>query len=610
MALYCKEFLKKLPARPGIYKMINAKGRILYVGKARHLKKRIKNYFRSTSQLDAKTQSMMHQVHHIDVTITPTENEALLLESTLIKTLRPRYNVILKDDKSYPYLFLSADADFPRLQVYRGAQRVAGEYFGPYPNSRSVYETLELLQKIFKIRQCNDIFFKNRTRPCLQYQIKRCTAPCVNYIDSKHYQENVHYARLFLQGKSDNLIHILADKMEKMSADLAYEEAAKYRDQIFNLRKIQHIESGKAREKDLDIVALKQHENIFCIEVLTIRNRIWIGSHTYFPQVPEHANAEETLAAFLSQYYLNPERKKSWPHRIYVSQDFPDKTWLCSALSQAWGYKIVIDKPKRHEQIKWLATALTNAEHALHAHLANQSNYDDVLSAFQKIFNLVEVPRHFECFDVSHTQGEATVASCVVFGSEGPITEKYRRFLIKDIIRNDDYAAIKQAISRHYTYLKTEEKVLPDVLIIDGGKGQLAKAEEVFKELQISNVLLLAVAKGATRKPGFETIFVSGNQKPYSLGQNEKVLYLIQRIRDEAHRFAITGHRKQRSKIRNKSTLEEIVGIGPKKRAQLLRLFGGLQGILEANIQDFCKVPGINRELAQRIYDNLQQVHK
>jgi excinuclease ABC subunit C len=600
-----KAFLENLPASPGIYKMISAQGRVLYVGKARRLKDRVSSYFRNASQLDSKTSAMMAQVRRIDITIAASENEALLLESTLIKSLRPRYNILLKDDKSYPYLFLSAHPDFPLLKIHRGTQREKGEYFGPYPSVRSVYETLDLLQKLFKVRQCNDIFFKNRTRPCLQYQIKRCTAPCINHIDAKTYQENVNYVRLFLQGKNESIITVLANKMEKASNDLAFEEAARYRDQVKNLRQIQDRQAMGAR--DVDVVALATRAGVICIEVLSLRSGTWIGSHPYFPHVPENTEISEALCAFLSQYYLNSARGKSFPKKIYINQTLADSAWLEAAFSEQWGHKVVITKPQRVEGKKWLQLATRNAEQALNTHLSSRLLYADALQALQKSLHLKDIPQRFECFDISHTQGEATIASCVVFGNEGPLKESYRRFNIKDITPGDDYAAMQQALTRHYTHLKIDAKPLPDILIIDGGKGQLAIAEAVLKELQITGVLLMGIAKGVTRKAGEETIFVAGNNQPIVLANDSPELHLLQRIRDEAHRFAITGHRKQRAKARNTSTLEQIPGIGAKRRGQLLRSFGGLQGVANASVSDLCKVTGISKDLAERLYDVLHE---
>jgi len=644
---YSHNFLENLPTHPGIYKMISTLGRVLYVGKARNLKDRVSSYFRPPNQLDNKTRVLMQQVHHVDITITPTENAALVLESTLIKALRPRYNILLKDDKSYPYLFLSRDDPFPRLQTHRGTQREAGDYFGPYPSAHSVYETLDLLQKIFKLRQCSNIFFKNRTRPCLQYQIKRCTAPCVGYIDEKSYQEDVRYVKLFLQGKNDSVIDALAAHMEKASNDLAFEEAGRYRDQIAHLRKIQQQQFVNARVNDWDMVALVSRAGVICVEVLCIRSGVWIGSQTFnipspgavlrgervrvrelklasvsnsekpfdnapslaLPPHENHSGGEdvnEALFEFLPQYYLNPARGKSLPKRIYINHEISDATWIANTLSEQWGHKVTILQPKRAESKKWMQVALLNAQQALDAHLSSQMLYSSALEELKNALHLTELPKRFECFDISHTQGEATVASCVVFDDKGAVKSDYRRFNIKNVTAGDDYGAMRQALTRHYTNLK-EKGAVPSVLIIDGGKGQLAVAEEVLKELQITNICLMGIAKGPTRKAGFETIFVSGQPQPLSLAPNSPALHLLQRIRDEAHRFAITGHRKQRAKVRSTSRLEDVPGIGPKRRSKLLRHFGGWQGIAGASVEEICKVSGMSIDLGQRLYDALHE---
>jgi excinuclease ABC subunit C len=600
-----KAFLETLPMLPGVYKMIDKGGHVLYVGKARRLKNRVANYFRSPQQLDPKTQTLMAQVQRVEITIASSENEALLLESTLIKSLRPRYNILLKDDKSYPYLFLSAHADFPSLQSHRGVQREQGEYFGPYTSARAVYETLDFLQKLFKIRQCSDVFFKNRTRPCLQYQIKRCTAPCVNYIDAASYQEDVKYVRLFLQGKNEAVIQALVQKMEKAANELAFEVAARLRDQIKNLRQIQERQAIKARIKDLDLIAFMTRAGVICVEVLSIRGGTWMGSHAYFPRVQEVVSEEDAFSSFLSQYYLHGARGKSFPQRIYINHTLKDSSWLEAAFSEQWGRKITIAEPQRVESKKWLQLAILNAKQALDSYLSSQLLYGNALQTLQVELKLTDLPQRFECFDISHTQGEATVASCVVFGKEGPVKENYRRFNIKDVTAGDDYAAMQQALTRHYTHLKMEGKKMPDILIIDGGKGQLAQAESVLKELQIVGIQLMGIAKGVTRKAGLETIFLAGHQQPFVFATDSPALHLLQRIRDEAHRFAITGHRKQRAKTRNTSSLEKIPGVGAKRRRELLRFFGGLQGVANASVAELAKVPGISQNLAQRLYDAL-----
>lgn len=599
-----KPFLATLTTRPGVYKMLNDVGKVLYVGKARNLRDRVASYFRG-NVLDPKIVALVKQIVSIDVIVTGNESEALLLESNLIKSLRPRYNILLKDDKSYPYLFLSAHLDFPRLAFHRGPQREPGDYFGPYPSAGAVHETLDLMQKIFKIRQCTDNFFRNRSRPCLQYQIKRCTAPCVDYINVAQYQINVEHARLFLQGKNDAVLQDLAVLMEKASNDLAFETAARYRDQILTLRQIQARQYVTAKGGDIDVVAVAGNQGAVCIEVLYIRAGRLIGNKSFFPIMPEGGSSEDALSAFLPQYYFNNKRGESRPKQIIISLDLPDKDWIQQALAETWERAPTIIYSRRGRSRQWLQMALTNAEHALASHLSSQTHYYQWLENLQAELKLPNMPQRLECFDISHTMGEATVASCVVFGSEGPIKEEYRRFNISGISPGDDYAAMKQALLRHYFRIKEGGRPQPDVLLIDGGKGQLAMAEQALEEVQISGVILIAVAKGPTRKPGMETLFMPGRDQPLLLVADSGALHLIQRIRDEAHRFAITGHRKKRAKIRTSSRLEEIPGIGPKRRRELLRHFGGLQGVLKANIEELAKVPGFSMDLAKRLYDGL-----
>jgi excinuclease ABC subunit C len=599
-----KTFLTTLTTRPGVYKMLNTDGKVLYVGKARNLKDRVSSYFRG-NVLDPKLVALVQQIADIEITVTSSENEALLLESNLIKALKPRYNILLKDDKSYPYLFLSKEQEFPRLGFHRGAQREKGDYFGPYPSAGAVHETLDLLQKLFKIRQCSDSFFRNRSRPCLQYQIKRCTAPCVGYIDAATYQINVRHARLFLQGRNDAVLHELSEQMEQASNNLAFEQAARFRDEIATLRQIQARQYVTSRGGDIDVIAIVSRENSVCIEVLYIRSGRLIGDKSYFPNVPVAITEEEALSSFLPQYYLNSKRGESHPKQIVLNKEIADKDWIAEALSEAWGTKVSISCARRGKSQQWIKMALLNAQHALMGHLSSQMHYFQWFEALQQQLRLPNMPMRVECFDVSHTMGEATVASCVVFGTDGPIKNDYRRFNISEITPGDDYAAMRQALMRHYTRVKAGGCPQPDVLFIDGGKGQLAVAEAALEEVQVTGVILIAIAKGPSRKPGFETLIVSGQHQIWDLPPDSPVLHLIQRVRDEAHRFAITGHRKKRAKIRTTSRLEEIPGIGPKRRRDLLKHFGGMQGILKASIEELAKAPGFSLDLAKRVYDGL-----
>lgn len=601
-----KSFLKTLPNLPGVYQMVDKANKVLYVGKAKNLKKRVTSYF-TRSGLDTKTLTLMGQVDHINVTITRNDNEALLLENNLIKELKPRYNVLLRDDKSYPYLFLATESKFPRLDFHRGAKRIPGKYFGPYPSAAAVRETLTLLQKLFKLRQCSDSFFSHRTRPCLQYYIKRCTAPCVGYIDAEKYNLNVQHAILFLEGKSNEVINDLAEKMEIAATDLEFEHAARYRDQIVSLRRIQEQQYITSHGGDVDVVAIASAIKESCIHVISIRSGHIIGSKSFFPNAPEGSQSDEVLSAFLTQYYLNPVRGNSFPNRVILNIPLADEDWIEDALSEQLQHKFEFLHNVRGKSRQWLRMAISNAENMLQSHLAGKASFYRRMEALQTTLKLSNIPQRLECFDVSHTRGEATVASCVVFDTEGPRTRDYRRFNIEGIVEGDDYAALRQAIARRYTKLKAGEGILPDVLFIDGGKGQLHQAEQVLEELQVTGVTLVAIAKGIGRKPGLETLYFSGEDHPLNLSPDSLALHVIQQIRDEAHRFAITAHRKRRSKARSRSILDDVPGVGPRRRRELLRQFGGIQELQRASVEDIAKIPGISVSLAQRIYDILHQ---
>jgi excinuclease ABC subunit C len=599
-----KSFLKNVPNLPGVYQMFDSQGNILYVGKARDLKKRVSSYF-SRKATDTKTQTLVNQINEITITVTRSDNEALLLESNLIKEFRPRYNILLRDDKSYPFLHLSAHEDFPRLDFHRGPRQAPGRYFGPYPSAGAVRETLTLLQKVFKIRQCSDSFFANRSRPCLQYHIKRCTAPCVGYIEPEGYAVNVKHAVLFLEGKNNQVIDELAQKMEQASDKLEYEMAARLRDQIVSLRRIQEKQYVTSSRSNTDVVAIVCNLGEACIHVLTIRNGQLIGTKSYFPDMPKNTSEREVLTAFLPQYYLNPIRKDVIPDCVLLNIKLPEREWIQAALSEGLTKKIQFQDQCRGKNMQWLKMAAANARHTLDAHLAGRASTFRRMEALQQALNLANIPQRIECFDVSHTAGEATVTSCVVFNSEGPLKSDYRRYNIKDITPGDDYAALRQALMRRYTRIKTGGGQLPDVLFIDGGKGQLKQGEFVLEELQVSGVSLVAIAKGEGRKPGLETLFISGQEHPLALNADSLALHLIQQIRDEAHRFAITSHRQKRGKVRSKSLLEEIPGIGAKRRKALLNQFGGLQELKRASAEDISKVQGVSMSLAQKIFDFL-----
>ena len=590
-------FLESVSNGPGVYRMLDARGEILYVGKARSLKKRLASYFRA-SEANPKTLVMRGQIADIQVTVTHTETEALLLENNLIKQHRPRYNVVLRDDKSYPYIRLDDSQAFPRLTLYRGRRKEAGRYFGPYPSAYSARETVNLLQKLFQLRQCNDTFFKNRSRPCLQYQIKRCSAPCVGFIGEEAYRRDTESAALFLQGKTGEVVDSMVTRMEEASARTDYELAARYRDQIASLRKTAAHQSIEGDAGDYDVVAAAGRAGAACVLVMFVRAGRHLGNQAFHPRVSGGETAAELIDAFLPQYYLGREI----PPDIILAEAIEDADMVAAALGTQAGHAVAVRSEVRGERRRLQEMARVNAEQALALRLAMDAGMRKRFEALQEALELEQMPSRLECFDISHTMGEGTVASCVVFDTEGPRKSDYRRFNIDGIQGGDDYGAMRQALSRRYTRLKRGEGLVPDVLFIDGGKGQLHEAEKVLEDLQVEGVSLASVAKGPTRRPGMEQLFLSGREAPLILPQDSPALHLIQQIRDEAHRFAITGHRQRRAKARNTSPLEEVPGLGPKRRQALLKHFGGLQAVTRAGVEDLASVPGVSRELAQRIY--------
>ena len=593
-----RAFLKTLTTRPGIYRMLDGEGSVLYVGKAGNLKKRVSSYFRKTG-LNAKTRVLVDQIIDVEVTVTGTEAEALLLESNLIKQYRPRYNVLLRDDKSYPYIYLSSEQDFPRLCLHRGARRKKGRYFGPFPSAGSVRESLHLLQKLFKVRQCEDSFFANRSRPCLQYQIKRCTAPCVGLIDVDQYAADVSHTVLFLEGRSSQVIDGLVADMEAAAATKDYEQAAVYRDQIISLRRVQEKQYISNERGDADIVACLTDKGSACVQVFYIRGGRNLGNAVFFPKLPLETTAAAVLSAFLPQYYLG----KDVPSELLLSHTLEDSELLAEVLSTHAGHRVALHSNVRGDRAQWIKMALSNAGLALTAHINTRKGFMGRLHSLTAALGLDEMPERIECFDISHTSGESTVASCVVFGLEGPLKSDYRRFNIRDIQAGDDYGAMEQALTRRYTRLKKGEGKLPDLLLIDGGKGQVSSACRALEELQITEVRIVGVAKGPGRKPGLETLHIPGHADALTLTAESPALHLIQHVRDEAHRFAITGHRQRRAKTRNTSPLEHIPGVGPKRRQQLLRQLGGLREVARAGVDDLARIKGINHRLAQQIYD-------
>lgn len=599
-----QKILTNLTTKPGVYQMFNADGKVIYVGKARNLKKRLSSYFRKNLS-DTKTGVLMSKVADIQVTITNDEVEALLLEANLIKRYRPRYNVLLRDDKSYPYLYLSTQDKFPRLDFHRGAKKKKGHYFGPYPSAGAVRDNLALIQKLFQLRQCKDSFFRNRSRPCLQYQIKRCTAPCVKYVSETDYRHQVDLAILFLEGKSFAVTETLQEKMNAASKAQHYEMAALYRDQIMQLRQLQRQQKITGDQGDIDIIGIAQEQGSVAISVIFVRTGRVIGNKSFIPNAPKELAAEHVLEAFLPQYYLSPLRGDVVIDRIILTRSLSDKTWLQQALRESMHNKLVISDKQSEKYSKWQSLADSNAAFALSQHLAGKNNAVMKLQALQKTLELPNPIQRIECFDVSHTNGESTVASCVVFTESGSANAEYRRYNIRQVAAGDDYHAMEQALLRRYTKIKENNGTLPDLLLIDGGKGQLAKAVAVFEELQISGVVLLAIAKGRARKAGYEQLFLPGKKQAIHLQPDSIAFHLLQYIRDEAHRFAITTHRKQRAKSRSHSPLENIDGIGSKRRQQLLQHFGGMQALVKASVQDIAKVNGISKTLAQAIYDAL-----
>jgi excinuclease ABC subunit C len=595
-----RSFVEALPARPGVYRMLDAQGAILYVGKARNLKSRVGSYFQP-SNVQPKVQALIAKTANMEVTITNSDTEALLLEFNLIKKHRPRFNVVLRDDKSFPYLHLETDHDFPRLNFYRGSRKEPGRFFGPYPSAGAVRETLQQLQKLFRLRNCDDLYFSNRSRPCLQYQIERCTAPCVGLIAKKDYARDVDAAIKVLEGRNDEAQVELGRRMELAAEQLNFEEAARVRDQLKHLKALQAQQIVTADiDHDADVIAVAAGNGEYCIALMFVRGGRSLGSTTFFPKAPL-AELPEVLSAFVTQYYLERES----PHEIIVERDFDEMHVLEMTLAERASHKVRITSSVRGIRARWLEMMQNNAEQALKMRALARTSLESSLEDLRDAFNLEETPRRIECFDISHTGGTDTVASCVVFGVEGPVKSDYRRFNIAGIQPGDDYAAMYQALTRRYKRVRDGEITAPDVLLIDGGKGQLAEAAKVLDQLGVAGVMLIGVAKGADRRPGQEQLFTLGRDAPTILPPDSNALHLIQRVRDEAHRFAITGHRRKRAKRHSQSILETIPGLGPVKRRELLKQFGGLQGILRAGIDDFVQIRGFGRELAEVIYEHL-----
>nr|WP_272898578.1 excinuclease ABC subunit UvrC [Photobacterium phosphoreum] len=602
-----QSFLKTVTHQPGVYRMYDASGEVIYVGKAKDLKKRLASYFR-TNVAAEKTRALVKNINKVDVTVTHTETEALILEHNYIKQYLPKYNVLLRDDKSYPYILLSA-SKHPRLSIHRGVKRRKGEYFGPYPDVSAVRESLHLMQKIFPIRQCEDSIYANRSRPCLMYQIGRCSGPCVaGLVSDDDYQQQVQWVRLFLQGKDRQVINIMVEKMEQASMTLDFERAAVYRDQIQALRRIQEQQFvSQDNQDDLDVIGIAHQNGMACIHGLYIRQGKILGSRSYFPKMPVDASLTEVLSSFVTQFYFNQAEGRVIPSLILLSEELgEDSDAILIALSELAGRKITIKYHPRGTRAKYLKLAQTNAETALTSKLNHRMTIQERFFALQQALNLKPISR-MECFDISHTMGEKTVASCVVFNHEGPLKQEYRRYNITGITGGDDYAAMAQVLDRRYSKNMELDKI-PDIIFIDGGRGQLSRAYDVVKPYIAEwpkRPMLVGVAKGTTRKPGLETlIFVTGEE--FSMPSDSPALHLIQHIRDESHNHAISGHRAQRANVRKRSTLEDVEGVGPKRRQDLLKYMGGMQELKKANKEEIAKVPGISLALAEKIVDALQ----
>lgn len=599
MTFDSKQFLSSVSTSPGVYRMLDEQSNTLYVGKAKRLKARLASYFRG--QLNTKTQAMVGRIADIQVTVTRTETEALLLEQTLIKQLRPPYNILLRDDKSYPFVFVTDRHSYPALEYKRVRQRSDdGRYLGPYPSSGAVRESLTLMQKIFRIRNCEDSVFAHRSRPCLQYQIQRCSAPCVDYISAEDYQRDLEHAVMCLEGKSEHVTEELMKAMEAASQALNFEEAARLRDQVQQLRQLQQRQFVDTGGGDADVFALAQRPGALGVSVLSVRDGRLLGARHHTPKNDLDLPLETLLTEVVSQYYFG--QPHNVPNEVITSHPLDDSELIAEALTQHAGKRIRVTSQVRGYRAQWQQLAITNAEQQLASQLANQTQLTQRFTALQKALGLAETPQRLECFDISHSHGEATVASCVVFDHQGPRKSDYRHFRIEGVAAGDDYAAMQQALTRRLKRVKSGEAVAPDILIVDGGKGQLNMARDVFQELDITNIILLGVAKGTTRKAGLESLFLETADNPLNLDPASPALHLIQHIRDESHRFAIAGHRAQRDKARRTSTLQDIPGIGPKRRRELLRFFGGLQGVQKASRDELARVPGINASLAESIY--------
>lgn len=602
MSFDSKSFLSNLTQRAGVYQMFDAQGELIYVGKAKNLKQRVASYFRARG-LNDKTLALVAKINRIEVIVTGSETEALILEQTLIKKHRPQYNILLKDDKSYPYLYISHHK-FPLLAYRRGQKSKLGKYFGPYPNAFAVKESLNYLQRIFKLRSCEDSYFSNRSRPCLQYQIKRCSAPCVGLISKEDYQRDIDSATLFLQGKSQILINDLETQMEVASQELLFERAGDIRDQLLNLRTLQEKQYVSTEKGNVDCWAVHNSKGTLCVQRLSFREGVLINSKSYLPKNVLDEQELEVMKEMLAQYYLSGLPANGFPDQVLFELDDDDGEIILAAINEVSKKPCYWLRQPKAQKKKWLQMAKENAENSALAKSLEDNAYLERFSAVQKLLNLKKPPNRIECFDISHTQGEATVASCVVADNQGARRDLYRRFNIKGVTAGDDYAAIHQAVFRHFSRLK-EQQDYPDVLLIDGAQGQVNQAHKALQELAISDVYILGISKGETRKAGWEFLWPQGERTPILPNAHDRGFLQLQEVRDEAHRFAITGHRKQRAKARASSGLESIAGVGAKRRRELLRYFGSMSTLKGASIEEISKVPGISTKIATDIYNAL-----
>ena len=595
-----KHFLKTVTRSPGVYRMYDESQVIIYVGKAKNLRNRLSSYFQKNVS-STKTRALVAQIANIEVIVTSSETEALILENNLIKEFQPKYNILLRDDKSYPYILLT-DHKHPRIAMHRGAKRYKGEYFGPFPSAGAVWESLRIMQKIFPVRQCEDSFYKARTRPCLQHQLKRCSAPCVEgYVSDTEYTEQIELVKQFLSGKSQQVVASLIDKMEQASTQLNFENAAFYRDQIATLRKVTESQYVSGSIEEIDVIAFAQDKGLATVHVLYIRDQKVLGSKNYSPKIPANSDASEVITSFISQFYLNGVGGQNIPKQIVVPDATENLPELEAAISQERNAAVKLLKAQRGEKSKYYLLAQKNAQVDLATKLADGRA---ISGRYKELCEFLKLPsiNRMECFDISHTFGEYPIASCVVFGPEGPLKTDYRRYNVKGVKGGDDYGAMAFAMEKRFGNLKEPDKI-PDILFIDGGKGQLNKAETFFADWPYDKTpVIVGIAKGEGRKPGLETLFMNGGEVEVHMPKSSQALHLIQHIRDESHRFAITGHRAKRNKAKTTSVLQDIPGIGAKRRQTLLKNFGGLQGLKAAKAEEIAKVPGISKQLANEIH--------